>query len=54
MNYFPATYFLGKSDGALHLDPWVGLLTPLIGLAWFAVSYAFWKVGLRHYQGTGS
>ncbi len=54
MNYFPATYFLGKADGALHLDPAVGLLTPLVGLAWFAVSYAFWQFGLRHYQGTGS
>lgn len=54
MNYFPATYFLGKADGALQLNPAVGLLTPLIGVAWFVVSYAFWRVGLRHYQGTGS
>ena len=54
MNYFPATYFLGKPDGALQLNPAVGLLTPLIGVAWFVVSYAFWRFGLRHYQGTGS
>ncbi|MBV8721981.1 MAG: ABC-2 family transporter protein, partial [Candidatus Eremiobacteraeota bacterium] len=54
MNYFPATFFLQKSDSGMHLNPQVGLLTPAIGLAWLAVSYAFWRVGLRHYQGTGS
>lgn len=54
MNYFPATYFLQKADIGLHLNPAVGLLTPAIGAAWLAVSYAFWRVGLRHYQGTGS
>jgi ABC-2 type transport system permease protein len=54
MNYFPATYFLQKSDTGLHLNPIVGLLTPLVGLVWLAVSYAFWRVGLKHYQGTGS
>lgn len=54
MNYFPATYFLQKQDSALHLNPVVGLLTPAIGVAWAAAAYAFWRVGLRHYQGTGS
>lgn len=54
MNYFPATYFLQKAETGLHLNAAVGLLTPAIGLAWFAVSYAFWQIGLRHYQGTGS
>ncbi|MBV8067075.1 MAG: ABC-2 family transporter protein [Candidatus Eremiobacteraeota bacterium] len=54
MNYFPATYFLQKADTGLHLSPTVGLLTPAIGLAWVGAAYAFWLVGLRHYQGTGS
>jgi ABC-2 type transport system permease protein len=54
MNYFPATYFLHKVETGLSLSPQVGLLTPAIGLAWLAVSYAFWRVGLNHYQGTGS
>jgi ABC-type uncharacterized transport system permease subunit len=54
MNYFPATYFLQKADTGMHLNPAVGLLTPAIGLAWLAASYAFWKTGLRYYQGTGS
>jgi ABC-2 type transport system permease protein len=54
MNYFPATYLLQKSDGALDLAPQVGLLTPLVGIAWFFISYAFWRIGLSRYQGTGS
>jgi len=54
MNYFPATFFLHKTETGLALSPQVGLLTPLVGLSWLAVSYAFWRVGLQHYQGTGS
>ncbi len=54
MNYFPAAYFLQKSDVGLHLNPAIGLMTPAIGIAWLAAAYAFWLVGLRHYQGTGS
>jgi ABC-2 type transport system permease protein len=54
MNYFPATFLLHKSETALSLSPQVGLLAPLVGLCWFAASYAFWRVGLNHYQGTGS
>ncbi len=54
MNYFPATVLLQKQEIGLGLNPLVGVLTPAIGLAWFGVSYAFWRVGLRHYQGTGS
>ena len=54
MNYFPATFFLHKTETGLSLAPQVGLLTPIVGLAWLAISYAFWRVGLQHYQGTGS
>jgi ABC-2 type transport system permease protein len=54
MNYFPATYFLQKAETGLHLNPAIGLLTPAIGLLWSGVAYAFWRSGLRQYQGTGS
>jgi ABC-2 type transport system permease protein len=54
MNYFPATYLLHKSEDGLHLNPAVGLLTPLVGAVVFALGYAFWRVGLDRYQGTGS
>lgn len=53
MNYFPATYFLHKTEGGLALPPAVGLLTPLIGLVFVAAAYAFWRIGLDRYQGVG-
>ncbi len=54
MNYFPAVYFLHKSDQGLTVVPWLGLLAPLVGGVWFAAAYGFWRVGLNRYQGTGS
>ncbi len=54
MNYFPATFLLHKTEDGFHLNPAVGLLTPLVGLAWLGAAYAFWRVGINRYQGTGS
>ncbi|MEO6912983.1 MAG: ABC-2 family transporter protein [Candidatus Baltobacteraceae bacterium] len=54
MNYFPAVFFLQKTETGLSLSPEIGLLAPLVGLAWLGISYAFWRIGLQHYQGTGS
>ena len=53
MNYFPATFFLRKSEAALHLSPVVGLLTPAIGLLVFFIAYSFWRVGLDRYESVG-
>jgi ABC-2 type transport system permease protein len=53
MNYFPATYFLHKHEGALALPPVIGLLTPAIGVVFVAVAYGFWRFGLNRYQGVG-
>jgi ABC-2 type transport system permease protein len=53
MNYFPAAYLLGKNDATLGLPLAIGLATPLIGLAFASVAYAFWRVGLDRYQGVG-
>lgn len=54
MNYFPATFLLRKSEDGLHLNPAVGLLTPVVGALWLSVAYVFWRFGLNKYQGTGS
>jgi ABC-2 type transport system permease protein len=53
MNYFPATYFLHKTEAGLALPPAVGLGTPLIGIACVTLAYWFWRVGLDRYQGVG-
>ncbi|HZX68256.1 MAG TPA: ABC-2 family transporter protein, partial [Candidatus Elarobacter sp.] len=54
MNYFPATFLLHKNEDGLHLNPAVGLLTPLVGVVVFVLGYAFWRIGIDRYQGTGS
>jgi ABC-2 type transport system permease protein len=54
MNYFPATFLLHKSETGLNLNPAVGLLTPFVGIICLGIAYAFWRVGLDRYQGTGS
>jgi len=53
MNYFPAAYFLGKSDATLGFPLAIGLATPLIGLGCASLSYTFWRAGLDRYQGVG-
>jgi ABC-2 type transport system permease protein len=52
MNYFPAAYFLHK-PATLALPPAAGLLTPVVGIAFLGVAYAFWRFGLRRYAGVG-
>ena len=54
MNYFPATFLLHKTGTGLALSPEAGLLTPVVGAVCAAAAYAFWRVGLNRYQGTGS
>lgn len=53
MNYFPASYFLHKTDNGLGLPLAIGVLTPLIGVLFLLVAYAFWRFGLQKYQGVG-
>jgi ABC-2 type transport system permease protein len=54
MNYFPASFLLNKAGGTLALSPVAGLLTPAVGAIWFLAAYAFWRVGVNRYAGTGS
>jgi len=53
MNYFPAAYFLHKTDNGLGLPLAVGVLTPLVGAVFLVVAYAVWRFGLQRYQGVG-
>ena len=48
--YYPALYLLGKSEADGH---W-GAFSPLVAALLFAVTYQFWQLGIRSYQGTGS
>lgn len=52
VNFFPAQYFLEKSDMAfsrLHL-----YLTPIVGVLMSFAAYLFWKRGIRNYLSVGN
>jgi len=53
INYYPALYLLGKPD-PFGLPGWVPFLSPPIAGGVFLASLAVWRVGVRHYQSTGS
>jgi len=53
MNYFLASFLLHKADNGLGLPMAVGVLTPIVGVLFLAVAYAFWRFGLQRYQGVG-
>ncbi len=53
LNYYPALYFLDKPD-PLGFSPLLRFISPLVGLSILALSLAFWRFGIRHYQSTGS
>jgi len=51
VNFYPATSLLGK-DGELF-PGWIGWLTPIVGVAVFALAYRTWMRGVNRYQGAG-
>jgi ABC-2 type transport system permease protein len=53
LNYYPALYFLGKSD-PFHFPAFAPFLSPLAGFGVLTVALMFWKFGIRHYQSTGT
>lgn len=49
VNYFPALAILGRP--APFALPWV---SPIVGLAFLAITLQVWQAGVRRYQSTGS
>ncbi len=47
--FYPATYFVGTGEFQRF-----SLLTPVVGIVVFSLSYTIWKCGVRHYASTGS
>lgn len=46
--YYPLLYLLEMEESILYM------LTPLLGLVFIVLCYAFWRFGLRRYKSTGS
>ena len=53
VTYFPALAILGRAD-PLGTSVAFQAIIPVAGLAFLALSAAFWQVGVRHYHSTGS
>ncbi len=51
--YFPVLVILGKPD-PLGTPPWFGVVAPVAGFVFLAVSFVAWRFGIRHYTSTGS
>lgn len=53
LSYLPVLHLLGRPlpDG---LPTWAALLGPLAGPLLLTAAFAFWRSGVRHYQGTGT
>jgi len=51
--YFPIATVLGRNDVA-GVAPWLGAAAPLAGVAFLAVAFAAWRIGIGHYTSTGS
>ena len=53
INFYPAYLFLDRSGEEL-LHPALEMGTPLVGITLFTISIIAWKVGVNHYQSSGS
>ena len=49
MGFYPVAFLLRGAEYRLY-----GLLTPLMGVLFMGMALLVWRVGMRHYQSTGS
>jgi ABC-2 type transport system permease protein len=51
--YYPALALLGRAD-PVGLPTWVGWASPAVAAVAAALAAVIWRIGIRHYRGTGS
>lgn len=52
INYYPAMLITGKNGSAFEMV--LGLMAPLVGVAWFLFALLIFRLGVRRYTGAGS
>jgi ABC-2 type transport system permease protein len=53
LNFYPALYFLDKPD-PLGFPAFAPFIAPLVAVIFFAAALLFWRVGINHYQSSGT
>lgn len=53
VNYFPAQFMLRKPDMEMY-PQWYMYLAPAVGIVVYLLSYAFWRISVKHYKSTGN
>ena len=53
VNFFPAEYLL-RNDDMNNYPTFFIYFSPLVAIIMSLISYAFWRISLRHYSSTGS
>ena len=53
VSYFPSLHLMGKPD-PLGLSPLFQFIAPLVGPIFLGLSLIFWRIGVKHYQSTGT
>ena len=53
INYFPALAILGRATSA-GVPAWTAWLSPALGVLFLVLTLQVWKLGVRHYNSTGS
>jgi ABC-2 type transport system permease protein len=53
INYYPALYLLDKPD-PLGLPPFMPFLSPVVALLTLSITLRLWRMGVKHYQSTGT
>lgn len=53
LNFYPALFFLDKPD-PLHFPWFAPFVAPFVALIFFGASLLFWRIGINHYQSSGS